>query len=358
MIWLWVFVFVVVIAILWLFLCKKIHLLDKPGADIAGTRAPVPTIQGIFVYGIFLGVLGIFFHEYLSNSLIQGFLIGGSLIVLIELITELDYIGKIHFKIPPAVRFLFHCLAACLTLYFSGISSFQFTILGNEFDLPSWLFYLVFTGWSVFIINAVNWIDGIYAQGNGILAIGFFTLYILIKFVVFHSYEEFPNYDILILVQDLSLVLAIISLVYTVIEFKPFGLIRDVWTMFLAFWLAYLSLLWGAKIGTIIVTLSLVIFDAVWIILYRIFILKKNPMKWDYTHLHHRLLGLGRTRGEVRAFVWIFSLVMMILILLQGTNSVHKIIIFVMMAIIFFGVNTYLFIIKKKPCGLQKEKTE
>ena len=36
------------------------------------------------------------------------------------------------------------------------------------------------------------------------------------------------SYDTLIFVQDLSLVLAIISLVYTVIEFKPRALIRDI----------------------------------------------------------------------------------------------------------------------------------
>ncbi|MBQ7075101.1 hypothetical protein IJM86_08970 [bacterium] len=57
----------------------------------------------------------------------------------------------------------------------------------------------------------------------------------MIKFVVFESYDSFPNYDTLLLVQNLSLVLGIISLVYTVIEFKPLGLIRDVGTMFLAF---------------------------------------------------------------------------------------------------------------------------
>ena len=90
--------------------------------------------------------------------------------------------------------------------------------------------------------------------------------------------------------KELALILAIISLVYTVVEYKPLGLIRDVGTMFLAFGLAYLSVVGGTKIGTVIVALSLVIFDAIWIIWYRIFVLKKNPMKGDYKHIHHRLL--------------------------------------------------------------------
>jgi hypothetical protein len=98
--------------------------------------------------------------------------------------------------------------------------------------------------------------------------------------------------ETLLLVKELALILALISLVYTFVEFKPLGLIRDVGTMFRAFGLAYLSVVGGTKIGTVIVALSLVIFDAIWIIWYRIFILKKSPMKGDYTHIHFRLLGL------------------------------------------------------------------
>jgi UDP-N-acetylmuramyl pentapeptide phosphotransferase/UDP-N-acetylglucosamine-1-phosphate transferase len=136
----------------------------------------------------------------------------------------------------------------------------------------------------------VNWIDGIYAQGNGILTIGFFTIFALIQWVVLQYYTEFTNLETLLLVKELALLLALISLVYTVVEWKPLGLIRDVGTMFLAFGLAYLSVVGGTKIGTVVVALSLVIFDAIWIIWYRLFILKKSPMKGDYTHLHFRLL--------------------------------------------------------------------
>ena len=128
--------------------------------------------------------------------------------------------------------------------------------------------------------------------------------------------------------------------------------------MFFGFALAYLSVVWWAKIGTLVVALSLVIFDAIWVWLYRIFVLKKNPMKWDYTHIHHRLMWLGRSRWEVRAFVRIRSLVMMILMLMQSGNRLNKLIIFVMMALIFFGVNAYIFLVKNKPCGLQGLKKD
>ena len=212
--------------------------------------------------------------------------------------------------------------------------------------------------WTMFCINAINRFDGIYAQGSWVSAIGFLTVFLLIKYIVFQSYTEFPNLEVLTMVQNLAFFLFVTSMIYAVIEFKPLGLVRDVGIMFFGFALAYLAVAGGAKIWTLIVALSLPIFDAIWVGLYRIFILRKNPLKGDYTHFHHRLLGLGMTRGETRAFIRIWSLMMMALMLLQWANRFSKVVIFVMMAMLFFGVNWYLFIYKKLPCGLaiQKER--
>ena len=339
-------------------LFRKLNILDKPWKDLKWTRKPVPTMQWIVVYLIFLIIIALFFPEMRTNRLLLGFLAWGTLIVIVEIITELEYIWKIKFKIPAWARFLVHLIAACLALYISGIGNFEFVIWWNTIAVPQWVLYILFALRSTFVTNSVNWIDWINAQWNWILTIWFFTIFGLIQWVVFPWYEKYTNYDTLIFVQNLSLVLAIISLVYTVIEIKPSALIRDIWTMFLAFGLAYLSVLWGTKIWTLIVALSLVIFDAIWIIFYRIFVLKKSPMQWDYKHMHHRLLRLWRTRWEVRAFVRIRSIVMMILMLMQWTNRTHKIIIFLIMAALFFGVNTYLFLIKKLPCWQDDKKED
>lgn len=158
------------------------------------------------------------------------------------------------------------------------------------------------------------------------------------------------------MIQNIAFALFTLSLVSTFIEFKPIALVRDVGIMFFGFSIAYLSVVGGAKIGTLLVALSLVIMDAIRVGARRIFVMKKSPLQGDYTHLHHRLLGLGRTRPEARAFVWIRSAIMMVLILLQGINRGHKLIVFVMMAAVFFGVNYYLFVIKKLPCGLNLKK--
>jgi UDP-N-acetylmuramyl pentapeptide phosphotransferase/UDP-N-acetylglucosamine-1-phosphate transferase len=224
-----------------LLLFKKRNLLDKPGNDLKNTRKPVPTLQGVFVYLITFVVLAMFYPDFFSSSLIQGFLAGGSLIVVVELFAELEYMGKLQRKIPPRLRFVVHMGAARLALRMSGISDYEFILFEQVFILPNRLLYVAFSFRAVFVINAVNWIDGIYSQGNGILTIGFFTIFALIQWVVLRHYTEFTNLETLLLVKQLALMLAAISLVYTVIEYKPLGLIRDVGTMFLAFGLAYLS---------------------------------------------------------------------------------------------------------------------
>jgi hypothetical protein len=279
-------------------------------------------------------------------------------IVIFELFEELHYIGKITFKIPPIWRLLVHIIGALLAVRIGSIGPQEFIINGHLRIMPQRLLAIGFALWAILCINAINRFDWIYWQASWVSSIGFLTIFLLIQFVVFREYTQFTeaNMQILLFVKNISFVLFCISLVSTVVEFKPFGLVRDVGIMFFWFSLAYLSVVGGAKIGTLIVALSLVIFDAVWVWLWRIFIMKKNPLKWDYTHLHHRLLGLGRKRKEIRWFVRIRSLIMMIFILIQWTDRLNKIIIFVVMALVFFGVNYYLFRVKKLPCGLAIKK--
>lgn len=338
---------------LWLF--RKIKVLDKPWSDLKNTRKPVPTLQGVFVFLTLSVVVSIFFPHYWSNSLFLGLLIPALLIGTVELVEELSYLGKLP-KVPPLIRLIVHLLAAGLAVRIGGLAN-QELILGEQvWHIPNRLFTIGFVVWTMFCINAINRFDGIYAQASGVSSIWFLTIFLLIKWVVFQSYESFPNMEALLLVQDLSLVLFLISLGYTLLEYKPLALVRDVGIMFFGFALAYLSVAGGAKIGTLIVALSLPLFDAVWVGCWRIFVLKKNPLKGDYTHLHHRLLGIGFSRGETRAFVRIWSAMMMILMLLQWANRVNKIIIFLMMASLFFGINYYLFCYKKLPYGLQIQK--
>jgi len=337
---------------------RRLKVLDKPGNDLKNTRKPVPTIQGIFVFVWFFVSIAILFPEYLSSNLFRGLIIGSLPIIIFELFEEFHYIGKINFKIPPMFRLIGHIAGALLAVRIGNFGPQEILINGNIWIMPQWILAIFFALRTILCVNAINRFDGIYAQASGVSSIGFLTIFLLIQYVVFREYTNFTeaNMQILLFVKNISFVLFVISLVSAVVEFKPLGLVRDVGVMFFGFALAYLSVVGGAKIGTLVVVLSLVIFDAIWVGLWRIFVIKKNPLKGDYTHLHHRLLWLNRSRGEIRWFVWIRSLIMMIFILIQWTDRLNKIIIFTVMALVFFGVNYYLFVVKKTPCGLKMRK--
>lgn len=337
---------------------RKMGILDKPGNDLKNTRKPVPTILGVFTYLGFGIIVAILFPEYLSNRLFLGLMAGAFPIMIVQLLDELRYIDKIKLNLPSRIRLISHVVGAVLAVYVWGFEG-QEILIGNwSWIMPQRFFAIFFVLWSILCINAINRFDGIYAQSSGVSSIGFLTIFLLIKFVVFQHFTVFTEESIisLNLVQNLSLILFVISLVSTVIEYKPIALLRDVGIMFFGFALAYLSIAGWAKIWTVVVALSLVIFDAIWVAFWKIFVMKKSPLKWDYTHLHHRLLGLGWNRKEIRAFVWSFSSIMMILMLMQEANRINKIWIFLIMAIVFFGVNYYLFLVKKLPCGLKIKK--
>jgi UDP-GlcNAc:undecaprenyl-phosphate GlcNAc-1-phosphate transferase len=348
----------IAIARLGLFVFRKLGVLDKPWTDLVNTRKSVPTMQGIFVYLAFFVIIAICFPVIFRSHIFRWLFIWTLPIIVFEFIEELRYIGKISWRIPTAFRLIWHVLGAVLAVYVWHFGAQELLIWSHTFIIPQRGFALFFIVWSIICINAINRFDGIYAQASGVSSVWFLTIFLLIQFVVFGHYTNFTAENLLVLttVKYLSFTLFAISLVSAFVEFKPLGLVRDLWIMFYGFALAYLSVVGWAKIGTLIVALSLVIFDAVRVGLRRIFVMKKSPLKGDYTHLHHRLMGLGRTRKEVRATVWIWSLVMMILILLQGTDRTNKIVIFVLMASVFFWVNYYLFIVKKLPCGLPMDK--
>lgn len=351
-------VIAVILAWFGLFVFRKLRIMDKPGSDLVNTRKPVPTMQGVFVYLAFFVIIAICFPVIFRSNIFRWLFVGTLPIIIFEFIEELRYIGKINRKIPTIFRLIWHIIWAILAIYVWGFGAQEVLIWSHTFMIPQRWFAIFFVIWSIICINAINWFDGIYAQASGVSSIWFLTIFLLIQFVVFGHYTNFTAENMLVLttVKYLSFTLFAISLISAFVEFKPLWLVRDLGIMFYGFALAYLSVVGGAKIWTLIVALSLVIFDAVRVGLRRIFVVKKNPLKGDYTHLHHRLMGLGWTRKEVRASVWIWSLIMMILILLQWTDRLNKVVIFVMMALVFFWVNYYLFVVKKLPCGLQIKK--
>lgn len=341
---------ILIIPILWLWLHKKRWIIEhKKWADYY-KRIPVPNAQWIRLWITLLCVIITLGYQYITNPYVLMYIWAGTILAIMATI-------DLFKPIPSYIRLIIQlALFTSIVIYgWVSIDSIRMWVGNHDVHIfpRIWIVWSII--WFILCTNAINWFDGIQWQSSWVTTVGAFSLRAVVAFIVLPNYENLTP-DILNQLEITKIIafsLWLVSLIYTIIEYKPLWLIRDIGTTIYWFSLAYLALLWWAKIWTLVVTLSLVIFDMAWVIIHRILVLKKNPMKWDYTHLHHRLIANWRNRSEIRWFVWIRSIVMTVLMIVQWTNSINKRIILSMMALLFFGINIYLFWIKKLPTEMK-----
>ena len=336
----WSILISIIVWISGLFIFKKLWILDTPWKykDLNRTT-PVPRLMGVFL--ILAVILSIIFlvPGYWNYKEVQYLFAWAIFLAIIAVIDDIYWL-KAWF------RFLVQIIVAIIWILWWAMIT-HLNLFWNIIHIPFYLWVILSIVWFVLIINAFNWFDGINWMWVGVAMIWYFTIALLIKFVILRYYHISPSeYSHLILLLNLSLIMTWVSFIFTLIEIKPFGLLRDVGIMFLWYVLAYLSLFTWAKLCILIVVLSLVIFDAFWVIINRLKN-RRNPMKWDYTHFHHRLMKHGWTRWEVRAFVWIWSAFFMVIMILQWTNTFAKWLILLMVFVLFFSLHIYLYWIKK-----------
>ena len=335
---------VVCIAYLWNRLFKQLWRLDRPGADIIPYRNPVPNYQWVFLVIVYRLCLGIF-PWLLENAQILWISIWATVLAWFALINDVVDRYTDMAWLHPALRAVIQIISISYIVSISWVSQWLAIF---DVALPSWLALVVSVGWIFVCMNAINRFD-FKGIAWGVSLIGFVTIWLLIGWVVIPLYQPVLSSLIALQsIQTLAFIAWMLSFVFLVVERKPWWLLRDVWSNFYGFLLWFLALAWWAKVWIIWATLLLVACDAVWVVIQRVR-MRKNPMKWDYTHLHHRLQTLWRSTWEIRAFVWWWTIIMMILMLLQWSNSMHKLIIACVFWAVFFALHIYLYWIKKLP---------
>ena len=326
--------------------------LDRPWADVP-KRRPVPCYQGIFIL-VALLIWSVFVPWVRSTLTWQALMIGTIVLWGLALINDVIDRYTDMIWLSPVVRLLVQVLIILWVVVYSGVGK-GLTIAHVELPIMIGIGFSIV--WILWFMNAMNWFDGVYGFAGGNAAIWYLTTIILIQYVILPEYG-FVSSDTLLalqMVSQISIIMLIISIVFTVMEYKPWGLVRDIGVIIYGFTLGYMALIWGAKIGMVMAVLSPMILDSIWVVTNRI-LKGRSPFRGDYTHLHHRLLVLGWTRSEIRIVVWSWSLIMMVLMLLQWTNSANKVIIFAMFALAFFATHIYLYWYKKLPYEYKKEK--
>lgn len=199
--------------------------------------------------------------------------------------------------------------------------------------------------WYVFVFNALNWTDWIPWNTSGLSIISFFILFLLWVILFWRD-----NYELW--VKNAKFIMWISAiLVWIIIPFWRFNvkekiLMWDSGTMFLWFMLATLAIIAWWKIATVLVVFWIYSVDAVYVIIKRL-LNKKNPLQWDFTHLHHRLLDIWLSKNKV---LWlVYSLSFLFWLTALFLDKTWKIIVFgiIVVVVIFINKIVETLIIKK-----------
>ena len=313
----------------WLF--QKYDILDNP-KKYQKIRTPIPYSMWVVFFLSFF-ILSALFVEF-SHKLLLIWIFGWA-------ITWLSFLDDLY-NVSPKIRLIFQIIIWAII----GVTSIKIGYVSNVFggvidletyfielmQLKIYLIPLVFTiMWYVFIFNALNWTDGIEWNTSGLSIISFFILFLL-GLILFVQDDYAGGIQNAIFIIQLCVILVAILLPFWYYDIREQILMWDSGTMFLGFMLATLAIIAGWKIATVLVVFGIYSVDAIYVVSRRIYH-RKNPLQWDLTHLHHRLLDIGLTKRQVLYGVYSLSLLFWITALFL--DKIWKIIIFIL---IIFGV--------------------
>lgn len=259
------------------FLSRRIRISRRNGSD-RGCR-PVSRFGGIALTFAFL--VSVFLNPDLEMTRqLSGLLIGVMLILLVGTWDDIS-------PLPWWIQLLFQGGIAALIFSF-GLRAWVITkpfgepifLHPEEWILPSLLVGLL---WTILVMNAVNFSDGVDGLLGGISLVAFTALFLV-------SLRPEVNQPA---VAILSAILAGTALSFLVFNFPPARIFAGTsGSFFFGFSIAALSLFAGAKVATALLVLAVPVLDALFVIRERIRS-GVSPFRGDRRHLHYRLLELG-----------------------------------------------------------------
>lgn len=167
--------------------------------------------------------------------------------------------------------------------------------------------------WIVGLINFVNWSKGLDGQLPGIVGISA----LFIAFLSFSFSADIAQWPVTIL----ALLVAGAYFGFLPWNFYPQKIMPGFGGGALGgYFLAVLSILSTAKVGTLAMVLAVPLVDAGWVIIRRIK-QKKAPVWGDRGHLHHRLLDLGWSKKKIAIFYWLASFILGVLALVLNPQQ-------------------------------------
>jgi UDP-GlcNAc:undecaprenyl-phosphate GlcNAc-1-phosphate transferase len=319
----------------------KLNIVDVPRGRHAH-KETTPYLGGVALFITFSSVVMCFLP---IDKHILGLLLGGLFIVIVGVLDDI-------LSLSPAVKLGAQLLSALILIIFGvGIENITSPLGGlielSTFNFPISIFGIsrnitlladLFTiGWVMFLINAMNFLDGSDGLSG---SVGFVSAMILFSLALL---PEIGQHDLGLI----CLALAGSLLAFLSFNFPPakifFG---DAGSMFLGFVLAAISILSSGKIATLTLLLGVPILDLIWVAGRRVFVSKTAPWRGDRTHIHHRLLELGAPPSLVVILISGVSLLFGLAAL--HLHSFEKLIAIILLGVLVIGGLTIAETLKKR----------
>lgn len=321
----------------------KYWILDNP-KKYGHKRDPIPYPMG-FIFVIVFSIISFPFFDHNTKYYLMLFF--GLLITTVSFFDD-------RVNLSPKVRLLIQIIiwaAIWVTSIKIGyISNIFWWIIDLEtyfltlFWLKIYLIPLVFTVmWYVLIFNSLNWSDWLTWVTSWISFISFLIL-LLLALILFSWDDYVWAYSNAKLVVWTCSILIWILWIYWFYDVREKMLMWDSGTMYLGFMLATIAIIAWWKIATVWVVFGIYLIDAFYVIISRL-LRKQSPLKWDMTHLHHRLNKIWLTKKEI--LITIYSLSFIFWISALFLDKTWKIIVFFIIALVVIFITKILNLIKK-----------
>lgn len=222
-----------------------------------------------------------------------GLLLGGAFLFVFGFLDD-----KYEFSAIP--QYVAQLLAAAIAVMFLIIiEQFNNPLTGQA--TPDWPYVVTVTltlFWLGFMMNTVNWLDGMDGLAAGVSAVAALMMFV-------HAAFRLDQVS----VSLLPLALLGATLGFLPYNFHPARVFMGTnGSLFLGYTLGVLSIIGGAKMATVLLVMGLPLLDVVWQIMRRVS-MGENPTKGDRGHVHYRLLDMGLSQRQIVVGYYLFCAV-------------------------------------------------
>ncbi len=266
-----------------------------------------------------------------------GLLFGGAFLFIFGIFDDKREFGAI----PQYTAQLF--AAAVAVLFLIIIEQFNNPLTGDPTD--KWPYFVTVTltlFWLGFMMNTVNWLDGLDGLAAGVCAVAALMIFLHAAFRL----------------DQVSVSLLPLALLGATLGFLPFNFhpakifMGSNGSLFLGYTIGVLGIIGGAKVATVLLVMGLPLLDVVWQIVRRLSE-GENPVKGDRGHVHYRLLDLGLSPRHIVLIYYAFCAIFGGIALVVASRLFKLIALMVMGAVVGSG-----FLLLSRKSKLHKSSQE